>query len=288
MSTRPDPIVGRKINREVVVLVGWGRAILLQLAHPLVAAAVSDNSQFHSGVGGYARRAHQTIAAMLDLTFGTPEEARRIVDRINGIHDRVNGRLDPAAGIYQAGTPYSARHHGLLVWVHATLVESLVLTYERLVAPLTNDEKDRYAAEAGWLTRELGAPASMVPSDYAGVEGFMRDARGRGEIVVGDTARRMAGALLAPPTVVAAPVFWISRLMTIGLLPDDVRHGYGFEWNEQRQRRFRRTIALVRGTRQALPRVLREWPAARRPHLSKPSGTTKGGGHDGGHRPRMP
>src|SRR5262245_15086968 len=142
MPPRPAPTVSRKINREIVVLIGWGRAILLQLAHPLIAAAVSDNSQFQSGVGGYARRAHQTIGAMLDLTFGTEAEAQAIVDRINGIHDRVNGRLGRATGIHAEGTYYSARHEPLLIWVHATLVESLVLTYETFVGPLSMAEKD--------------------------------------------------------------------------------------------------------------------------------------------------
>ena len=68
---------------------------------------------------------------MLDLTFGTDADAQRIVDTINGIHDRINGRLGAATGIFPAGTPYSARDGRLLVWVHATLVDSLVLTYER-------------------------------------------------------------------------------------------------------------------------------------------------------------
>ena len=264
MIARPDPVVSRKINREVVVLIGWGRAILMQLAHPLIAAAVADNSQFQHGARGYARRAYQTIGAMLDLTFGTPEEARRIVDRINGIHDRVNGRLGCRTGLYPADTPYSARDAGLLVWVHATLVESLVVTYERLVAPLSGLEKDRYAAEAAWLAGELGAPASLIPSDYAGVETFMQDARGRGEIAVGDDARRMSAALLAPPAVLAAPVFWVSRLMTIGLLPADLRAGSGFRWDDRRRRRFERTVTAIRLTHRTLPRLLREWPAARR------------------------
>jgi uncharacterized protein (DUF2236 family) len=73
----------------------------------------------------------------------------------------------------------------------------------------------------------------------------------------------MARALLAPPVGLAAPVFSISRLMTVGLLPDDLRRGYGFEWNERRARRFRRTASLIRGTRRVLPRILREWPKAR-------------------------
>jgi len=264
VDPRPNGAVARKINREIVVVVGWGRAILLQLAHPLIAAAISDGSRFHAGAGSYVRRAHQTISAMLDLTFGTPAQAQRIVDRINGIHDRVNGQLGAATGIFPAGTPYSARDARLIVWVHATLVESLVLTYEQLIAPLTQKEKDDYAADSGWLAGQLGAPMDMIPSDAAGVAAFMREMRARGEICVGDDARRMASALLAPGIAVAAPVFWVSGLITVGMLPDDLRQAYGFDWDDRRARRFEQTKALVRGTRRLLPPIVREWPAARR------------------------
>ena len=248
----------------MVVVVGWGRAILLQLAHPLIAAAVSDGSRFHAGAASYLRRAHHTISAMLDLTFGTPAQAQRIVDRINGIHDHVNGQLATATGIFTAGTPYSARDGRLIVWVHATLVESLILTYEQLIGPLSPQEKDDYAADSAWLARELGAPGDIVPSGADGVAAFMREMRERGEIAVGDDARRMASALLAPDIVLAAPLFWASRLITIGMLPDDLRQAYGFAWNERRARRFQQVTALVRGTRRLLPPICREWPAARR------------------------
>ena len=268
MEPRPNAAVARKINREIVVVIGWGRAILLQLAHPLIAAAVSDGSRFHTGAGGYVRRAHQTISAMLDLTFGTPAQAQRIVDRINGIHDHVNGQLSAATGIFAAGTPYSARDGRLIVWVHATLVESLILTYEQLIGPLTAQEKDDYAADSAWLARELGAPGDIVPTDAAGVAAFMREMRARGEICVGDDARRMAEALLSPKIMLAAPAFWVSGLITIGMLPDDLRRAYGFAWDDRRTRRFHQATALVRGTRRLLPSMCREWPAARRPQAA--------------------
>jgi uncharacterized protein (DUF2236 family) len=264
VESRPNAAVARKINREIVVVIGWGRAILLQLAHPLIAAAVSDGSRFHTGAGSYVRRAHQTISAMLDLTFGSPAQAQRIVDRINGIHDHVNGHLSAATGIFAAGTPYSARDGRLIIWVQATLVESLTLTYEQLIGPLTAREKDDYAADSAWLARELGAGDS-VPTDMTGVTAFMREMRARGEICVGDDARRMAEALLSPKIMVAAPAFWVSGLITIGMLPDDLRQAYGFAWDDRRARRFHQVTALVRRTRRLLPSVCREWPAARRP-----------------------
>ena len=91
--------VARKINREGVVLFGWGRAILLQVAHPLVAAAIGDFSDFDQGAAGYLRRMHRTVGAMLTLTFGTDADARAVLQRINRIHDQVEGSLREPAGI---------------------------------------------------------------------------------------------------------------------------------------------------------------------------------------------
>jgi len=69
--------VNWKINREVVAVAGWGRAILLQFAHPLVAAGVADHSNFRGSLFASARRFHSTLGAMLSLTFGDEEEASR-------------------------------------------------------------------------------------------------------------------------------------------------------------------------------------------------------------------
>jgi uncharacterized protein (DUF2236 family) len=259
----PTPVAA-KINRETVVLLGWGRAILLQLAHPLVAAGVGDYSGFRSGARGYLRRVRGTVGAMLDITFGSPDDAREAIDRINRIHDRVHGRLTEAVGIYPAGTPFTARDPTLLCWVHATLLESMVVAYELLVDRLTQDEKDAYAAEAAWLPAALGAGPDFVPATWADIQAFMAARYSSGEIAVGAQARRLAAALLSPPLgPAAAPLFRVSRLITIGLLPPDVRCGYGFEWSDRRQRALRRAITFVRRTRRMLPRSLREFPAAR-------------------------
>lgn len=260
----PPPPVAAKINRETVVLLGWGRAILLQLAHPLVAAGVGEYSGFRSGARGYLRRVRGTVGAMLEITFGTPVEAQRAVDRINQIHDRVHGTLAEGVGRFPAGTRYDARDPVLLCWVHATLLDSMVVAYELLVGALTGDEKDAYVAEAAWLPVALGAPAGMVPGSWAEIQAFMRARYEAGDIAVGDQARRLGAALLAPPLgPAAAPLFRVSRLITIGLLPASVRDGYGFAWSDRRERVFRRASAFVRRTRRLLPARLREFPSAR-------------------------
>src|SRR5918912_3570286 len=75
--------VAQKINGEIVVLLGWGPAILLQFAHPLVAAGVAQHSTFSTAARGRMYRLYHTVQAMLALTFGTPTQAARAAGRIN-------------------------------------------------------------------------------------------------------------------------------------------------------------------------------------------------------------
>jgi uncharacterized protein (DUF2236 family) len=264
MAAHATNPVARKINREAVVVLGWGRAVLLQLAHPLVAAAIADYSRFHRESGGFVGRARRTIGAMLSLTFGPQDDVKAAIGRINSIHDQVHGTLPEAIGIFPAGTPYSARDPHLLLWVHATLLESIVTTYELLVGPLTTIEKDTYVVEAAWLASELGVDPAMVPGDYAGILAFLRQVYASGEIVVGPAASTLAGSLLSPPLgPAAAPLFRLTRLVTVGLLPPEIRGAYSFEWDASRDRAFRRAVSMIRGMRRCLPARLREWPAAR-------------------------
>src|SRR5205085_12117466 len=121
---------------ERLILLGWSRAILLQLAHPLMAAAVARHSSFRSGPAAAAKRLHHTVRAMLDLTFGDDAARTRAVTAIRAIHDRVHGTLSRAVGPFPQGTPYSAHDPDLLLWVHVTLLDSVVLAYDTFVRPL--------------------------------------------------------------------------------------------------------------------------------------------------------
>ncbi len=262
MAARDQP-VARKINREMVVLLGWGRAILLQLAHPLVAAGVSDHSDFSAGARGYLRRVRHTVGAMLTICFGSPEEADRAIAGIRSVHDRINGHLSEATGPFEAGTPYSAHDPPLLLWVHATLLESLIEAYELLVGPLDDSEKTAYVTEAGDVAVALGIPAEMVPRTFPDLRAYLDERYCSGDICVGETARTVGDALLRPTLGPASLLFAPSRVLTLGLLPDPIRQAYGFEWSDSLARSYRRIAALARSVRPILPRAVREWPAAR-------------------------
>ena len=265
-KTRPaEARIAWKLHREVVLLVGWGRAILLQLAHPLVAQGVADHSGFAADAWGRVTRLRRTLGAMLALTFGTPEESADAAAAINRIHDRVHGRLAGAAGSFATSTRYSAHDPVLLAWVHATLVDTFLITYERFVAPLRQAERDRYCREAGAAAPLLGIPAHLLPDTTASLADYMDRMLTSGDIVVTDTARALAGEVLSLGLPRAArPLLSLARLPVVGLLPQPIRDAYGFEWTRGQERTLSALAAATRHTLPLLPPLLRFWPAARR------------------------
>src|SRR5262245_41656249 len=202
---RPAADVSRRINAERLLLLAWLRAILLQLAHPLIAAGVAEHSTFRGGRMAALARLRQTVNAMLALTFGTEVEREAALGGIRAIHRRVHGVLSVACGRFAAGTRYSANDPALLTWVHATLIESMVLTYEQLVEPLTDSERNRYCEDAAELAVALGASAHEVPRSWDAVNAYLERMYLSGEIAVGQQSRTLAA------TVVCAGGSWLSR-----------------------------------------------------------------------------
>jgi len=261
-----------KLHREVVLLAGWGRAILLQISHPLVAQGVADHSGFAAERWARVGRLKRTIGAMLALTFGTPEESAEAAAGINRIHDRVHGRLPQPAGAFASGSAYSAHDPALLAWVHVTLVDTFLLTYERFVGPLTPAKRDRYCLEATLSAPLLGIPPDSLPRSAAELSAYMDRMLASDEIAVTDTARRLAdeivGRALPWP---ARPLLSLARLTTVGLLPGATREAYGFEWTPRQERALRLLSGSVRRGIVVAPPLIRWWPAARRARRRSPN-----------------
>ncbi len=246
-----------KINREVVVVAGWGRAILLQLAHPSVAAGVHQHSAFRGSLRASVRRLHSTVGTMLSMTFGNTEQMIAAAARVNAIHDRVQGRDD-------ASRTYSAHDPELQRWVHATLLDSMPLIYERLVGPLTRRERDQYSAESRIMEPLMGMPDGWLPSNAAELDTCMGDMFASDRLVVTDTSRALAHALLYPPKwQMAWPAFRAMQLMTIGSLPPSIRDAYGFTWTARDERALARWTAVLRTSLRIMPTPAREWRMAR-------------------------
>ncbi len=261
-------LVSQRINRERVVVLGWGRAILLQLAHPLVAAGVAEHSGFAGSRWARLQRLHATVGAMVELSFGDQAQRRLTAGRINAIHERVHGRLPERVGRYPRGTWYTATDPELLRWVHATLLDSIPLAYERFVGPLGPADEDRYCEESCEAGRLLHIPEALLLTRAADVDGLMEQSLNGGMLAVGAAAKSVARQLLYPPlTDPTRPVAWLTRLATLGLLPPGVRDSYGFPWSPRHDRSLRIVCTTIRRLLPFVPGRLRYWPAPEPGHL---------------------
>jgi len=149
-----------RVNREAALLLGGGRALLMQVAHPQVAAGVAEHSDFEHDP---LCRLNRTLELSLALTFGTPEEIRAAAERINRTHRRVTG------------TGYRALDPDLLLWVDATLIDSALLTYRTFVGPLDRSEAGRYYQEAKAIGALLGIPHRRYPESLADFEAYLAE-----------------------------------------------------------------------------------------------------------------
>ncbi|HJU44137.1 MAG TPA: oxygenase MpaB family protein [Vicinamibacterales bacterium] len=265
-------MVSRRINAERLVLLGWSRAILLQLAHPLVAAGVAEHSTFRGGPLEAASRLRHTIRAMLALTFGGVDDQRRAIDGILSIHRRVHGRLPEAVGNLPAGTPYSAEDPSLVLWVHATLLESVPMVYQAIIAPLSSRDLDDYCSESAPVAIALGARPSEVPTNWRALNEYVTEMHRSNVLAVGKDAKTLANAVLSSRLAVLAwPLAWTNRHLTIGWLPPQIRVQYGFDWRDRDERRSRRVLRILRRVRRVMPDAVALWPEARKTVRQPPS-----------------
>ena len=260
--------VAWKLHREVAVVLGWGAAILLQFAHPLVALGAAEHSQFRARPDGAWRRFWHTVAAIEALTLGPPTAAARAARAIDTLHGGVRGVAREALGGFPPGTPYAARDPALLLWVHATVLVATVRAYERFVGPLTPAERDHYCAQSAHWGHLLGIPLAALPRDWTALDRYVTAMQTEGAIQVTPLARTLAHAVLTGPVPPHVPHWlWPARcplqLITAGLLPPTLRDAYGLPWSIWHAALFCALCAGVRHLLPLLPARLRYWPAGR-------------------------
>jgi uncharacterized protein (DUF2236 family) len=251
-----------KISREWVLMLGGGRALLLQAAHPLALAGVMEHSDYENGPW---KRLERTMDAVWTAVYGDPAEAERVGRRVRAMHGRVNGTLSKPMGPFPAGTPYDARDPELLLWVHATLVDTALLMYRTYVGPLTPAEVEAYYQDMKWLARLFGTPGDAIPETYADFVAWWRAMLAGEVICVTPEARELAATVLSPPLpFVARPAWEVVKFATAGFLPAKLRSGYGFTWTPAHRAML---AASAEGVRRVvvplLPDLARALPGAR-------------------------
>ncbi len=254
----PESVTWR-VTREMIGLLAGGRALLMQLAHPKVAAAVAEHSRFKDDPLSRLRR---TMNAMWSITFDETAVARASIERITGVHSRVRGVVAPGETSF-SGAPYSASDPELLLWVHATLIDSGMAAYHRFAKPLSSEEAQQYYEDSKIFAQLFEIPKHIVPPSLADFHEYMNAMIGGDQIVVGAAASSLAKDILYPSPRVLKPGGPLFRLITAGLLPSKLRAAYGLDWDERRKRRFEVAVRSVRTVRPFVPRLLRIVPHAR-------------------------
>jgi uncharacterized protein (DUF2236 family) len=247
-----------KIYSEAIVNVGGARAVLMQLAHPLVAMGVSEHSRYMTDPFG---RAKDTFMLGQLLTFGSIQATNQAARSINRLHKHVHGTLPVQAGIYQAGTPYDARDPELLRWVQATLIDTILLVYSTFIGPISHDEQEQYYQESKKLARLLGLTEKDMPKTVDDLRHYIHTMVYSDQLAATPQARQLAHQVLFPPIhEVWRPLLHLHYQLTNALLPQPIRDIYGIEWGPGRQRIFQVTTAGVHTLLATLPPSLRVLP----------------------------
>lgn len=247
-----------KIGREAVLNLGGARAVLMQLAHPLVAAGVSAHSRY---LQEPLARSMSTFLLGQKIAFGSLSTARDAARTINRLHVHVHGTLSSQAGVYPAGTIYDARDPELLLWVHATLVDTILLVYPLFVGPLSQEEQDQYYQESKTVANLLGLPSSAMPESASDLRNYVKTMVSSNRLTATAEAHQLARVVLFPPTsTILHPLLHLHYQLTCALLPQPVRELYGIEWGTKRQTIFELSARSIRIFVSHLPPKLRVLP----------------------------
>ncbi len=241
--------VSWQVHREVTVLFGGARAVLMQAAHPLVIAGAR-------ATGFYERdpwkRLQRTLILTYTITFGTKAEAHAAADRINDVHARIQGVDDVT------GRPYDALDPQLLLWVHACLVDSALLFEELTVGKLNDAGRQRFHEEQMLAAEMVKIPREIIPPTVPALRAYMADVIGRGDLRVTDSARRVAELFYHPPAEAEwRPVLkGVSRL-AFATLPAPLREEFGISLGPAKRAAMAATFAATRFARPLLPAKVR-------------------------------
>jgi uncharacterized protein (DUF2236 family) len=243
-----------RLNREALLLLGAGpRALLLQIAHPLVAEGVDQHSGFREDPWS---RLAATTASYLRIVYGSGPAARAEIRRLNALHRAIGGPTRDLAARRRHGPRYAARDPELSLWVHATLVDSTIVAFDRWIQPLTRHERARYYEETKPIGRAFGVPGELLPADLEAFETYLASMLGSdGPVHPTATARDLAGSILHPslgPLVrqpplasrlgpareplarlaasVPARAYDWAMLPALALVPEQTRAEYGIRW----------------------------------------------------------
>lgn len=242
-----------RIDREAVIFLGAGRALLLQLAHPWVAAAIAEHSRTLADPIG---RFHRTFGIVFAMVFGSLDGALSSSRQLHRRHDMIVGEMPETVGPFAAGSRYCANDIPSLRWVHATLVETALMAHDLVLAPLSAEERERYWVESRMYGALFGLTADDLPADWTGFAAYTAEMTQSETLTVSMAAREIATQIFTGARPWLRPPRWY-RALTASMLPERLRAGFGFELDARDIRSADNALRWIRRVYPKLPDRLR-------------------------------
>jgi uncharacterized protein (DUF2236 family) len=256
----PDTVTWRVMHEPLLIL-GGGRALLMQAANPLVAQGAIEFSAYADDPFG---RLMRTIHWVTMVTYGTRAEAAAASGVVNRMHTRVRGSLpgEHATEGTPVGTEYTALDGDLLRWVHASFVDTMLVTHDALVGGLTTADRDRFVREWDAVAALMHVPPRLLWKSHRALRTYVDGEVARGVARPGAGSRLVSRMVVHPPlrSSLLRPGWDVVAFTTVGLLPAAVRRGYGILWTPAHTAAHRTLCLTLRRTHDLLPHRLRVSP----------------------------
>tara|TARA_A100001011_G_scaffold284946_1_gene295415 strand:+ start:35 stop:877 length:843 start_codon:yes stop_codon:yes gene_type:complete len=245
-----------KVNKEITVLFGGARALLMHAAHPLIAAGARQTSFYQRDPW---KRLIRTLSLQNSVTFGTIEEANDSANRINKLHEVINGE-DSITGGY-----YDALDHDQLLWVHACLQLSSIYFYEKTVKKLTQREKDNYHRENMVSADLVLIDTNKMPKSHNDLkEWVIRESRQKNNLILTDVAEDVKNIIAGGPVPKHIKPIWpFISFTAFHTLPEEFKIIYGIKTTRIKSMVLFMNLSILKYTRPFLPPFFRLIPPAR-------------------------
>lgn len=250
-----------RINRYLAPgLLGSGRALSLQISHPWVTAAIDEHSKTRNDP---LERGRNTFRYILTMIYGDREQALQAARDVRMIHAKIQGHLPYEAGVFVNGSEYRANEEQAMIWVHATLWETLMLMYEEAIGPVSAHDKEKYYQETKLFAFLFGIREEALPATWEDFLEYCEFMRNGNHLVVTPATKELAGFLFGLKGV--GPILWLpmqyEKAVTAAYLPEDLREGFGFGYGPVRKAMVRSSLWASRVGHRITPNGLTNSPA---------------------------
>jgi uncharacterized protein (DUF2236 family) len=262
----PADSMVRRLHAERIVLFSGARALLMQACEPLGVVGFERHSIIFDDP---RTRLQRTDERMSRIYFGTAAEAEKQGRLVRAMHRRVHGVTDEDYGPIPAGTSYAASDPALGLWVLATLADSALVYHERIFGSLGDDDRERYWAEYRRVGALLGLPDDAMPATVGDLRDYIHGRLTDGSLFVDGERREAAKQMvLSPPftglkRAAITPLHETIKLISVGMLPSEIRRLLGFSWDPAREALLRSALLQLRFATRFWPEPVRLHPAAR-------------------------